>query len=350
MSLRFRRSMKLIPGVRLTFNKDSLGLSFGVPGARYTMNTKGRRTLSTGLPGTGISHVETLSSGRSSSRSSKTGASQEETMQPYETPAHLRPGLFSSKAERELYKFLLDIYKYDSQDTPKEVYEKAAALKSAHPKLGTILDLIIFLHTIADESFDNQKDAWAETIWTNRDKYFNDRFVLKYCKGITPQVSLSPGIFTQETYDIQTFAFMYAELLQNREKFSEALAIIESIDANQYTAISVADIEITMKDYDAAIETTEDIENEDDATAMLLILRGIAFREKEMFDGALECFKRALAKKDRSEILKHRAYFERAENYTRMGKKAMAIKDLEKILVDDSDYAAVSEKLAELEK
>ena len=49
MSLRFRRSMKLIPGVRLTFNKDSLGLSFGVPGARYTMNTKGRRTLSTGL-------------------------------------------------------------------------------------------------------------------------------------------------------------------------------------------------------------------------------------------------------------------------------------------------------------
>jgi tetratricopeptide (TPR) repeat protein len=105
-----------------------------------------------------------------------------------------------------------------------------------------------------------------------------------------------------------------------------------------------------MKDYDAAIETTEDIENEDDATAMLLILRGIAFREKEMYDGALECFKRALAKKDRSQVMKHRALFERADNYTRMGKKAMAIKDLEKILVDDSDYPAVEEKLAALKK
>ena len=348
MSLRFRRSMKLIPGVRLTFNKDSLGLSFGVPGARYTMNTKGRRTLSTGLPGTGISHVQTLSSGRSSSRATRTEQSDQEVMLPYETPAHLRPALFSRKAEREFYKFLLDIYKHDSQDTPKEVFEKANVLKTTYPKLQIALDLIIFLHTIADESFDKQKDAWAEAIWTNRNQYFNDRIVRKYFAGITPQVSVSPGISTQEIYNIQTFSFIYVELLQHREKFAEALEIIESMDANQYTAISVADIEITMKDFDSAIETTEDIENEDDATAMLLILRGIAFREKEMHDGALECFKRALAKKDRSEVMKHRALFERSDNYTRMGKKAMAIKDLEKILVDDSDYPAVDEKLSAL--
>jgi tetratricopeptide (TPR) repeat protein len=271
-------------------------------------------------------------------------------MLPYETPAHLRPGLFSRKAEREFYKFLMDIYKHDSQDTPKEVFEKANVLKTTHPKLQIALDLIIFLHAIGDEAFDTTIDAWAETIWTNRNQYFNDRIVRKYFAGITPQVSVSRGISTQEIYNIQTFSFMYAELFQHREKFAEALAIIESIDANQYTAISVADIEITMKDFDSAIETTEDIENEDDATAMLLILRGIAFREKEMYDGALECFKRALAKKDRSEVMKHRAHFERAENYTRMGKKAMAIKDLEKILVDDSDYPAVNEKLAELKK
>ena len=332
----------------MTFNKDSLGLSFGVPGARYTMNTKGRRTLSTGLPGTGISHVQTLSSGRKSSRTVRTEQSDQEVMLPYETPAHLRPTLFSRKAEREFYKFLMDIYKHDSQDTPKEVFEKANVLKTTHPKLQIALDLIIFLHTMSDESFDKQKDDWAETIWTNRNLYFNDRIVRKYFAGISPQVSVSPGISTQEIYNIQTFSFIYVELLQHREKFAEALEIVESMDANQYTAISVADIEITMKDFDSAIETTEDIENEDDATAMLLILRGIAFREKEMFDGALECFKRALAKKDRSEVMKHRALFERAENYTRMGKKAMAIKDLEKILVDDSDYPAVEEKLSAL--
>ena len=33
-----------------------------------------------------------------------------------------------------------------------------------------------------------------------------------------------------------------------------------------------------------------------------------------------------------------------------MGKKAMGIKDLEKILVDDTDYPEVEKKLAELKK
>lgn len=343
--------MKLMPGVRLNFSKSTMGLSFGVPGARYTINTKGRRTVSTGIPGTGIYNVETLSSGKTSRRSRATSNQSEEvTYRDYEPPATMRPGLFARKWERAFYSFLLDVYRHDAKDTPREVFDKATVLKSAHPQLQIPLDLIIFLHAIGDDSFDKEIDAWGDAIWTNRTKYFNDPIVLKYFKGITPQVTISYGISTQEIYNMQTFLFMWAELLQDRGKYDFALSVIESMPANQYTAISMADIEITMKNYDAAIETTEDIDNEDDATAMLLILRGIAFREKEMYDGALECFKRALAKKDRSEVMKHRAHFERAENYIRMGKKAMAIKDLEKILVDDSDYPAVQEKLDQLKK
>jgi tetratricopeptide (TPR) repeat protein len=105
---------------------------------------------------------------------------------------------------------------------------------------------------------------------------------------------------------------------------------------------------LQQKDYDGVLETTEDIENEDDATGMLLVLRGIAFREQSMHDASLECFKRALAKRSRSEGLLHRAHFERAETYSRMGKRAMAVKDLEKILVDDLDYPEVSTKLEKL--
>jgi len=49
-------------------------MSFGVPGARYTINSKGRRTVSTGIPGTGLYNVETLSGGRGKSRGSTTKA------------------------------------------------------------------------------------------------------------------------------------------------------------------------------------------------------------------------------------------------------------------------------------
>jgi Protein of unknown function (DUF4236) len=55
-SLRFRRSVRLAPGVRLNFNKRSVGVSMGVRGARYSVNSDGRRTRSLGIPGTGLSY------------------------------------------------------------------------------------------------------------------------------------------------------------------------------------------------------------------------------------------------------------------------------------------------------
>jgi hypothetical protein len=54
---RFRRSVKLIPGVRLNFGKRSSSLSFGVRGAHYTVGTRGSRTT-VGIPGTGLSYTQ----------------------------------------------------------------------------------------------------------------------------------------------------------------------------------------------------------------------------------------------------------------------------------------------------
>jgi lipoprotein NlpI len=113
-------------------------------------------------------------------------------------------------------------------------------------------------------------------------------------------------------------------------------------------SISLADIEISAGDFDGAIETTEDIEVFDDATAMLMLLRGVAFRGKDMHEAAIECFKRVLKEKKLTEPLTHRALFERGTTYALMGKKAMGIKDLEKILVDNPDHPEVEKKLTKL--
>lgn len=82
----------------------------------------------------------------------------------------------------------------------------------------------------------------------------------------------------------------------------------------------------------------------------MVVLRGVAFREKTMHEAAIECFKRALMQKKMPEALAHRALFERGVTYGLMGKKAMGIKDLEKILVDNPDNPEVEKKLAELKK
>jgi len=344
MSLRFRRSLKIIPGVRLNFNKDSIGVSLGVRGAHYTMNSKGRRTISAGIPGTGISSVEVLSSGRRTTRSSAQEMMSQEVSGP---PA---PGFFARKVERDLNAFLLDIYNADSKDTPVEVVEKAAALKAKHPSLASAADLITFLHGVTDDKTKIDALTLGNNLWSKRASHFNDPLVSKYFKGIRPSAQITRGISSNEIYNAQTLGFIYAEVLQSEEKYDDAFTVLDQMIPDQLVAISIADIELITKKYDEAIETTEDIENEDDATAMLLVLRGIAFREKTLNDAAVECFKRALSRKDRSEGLLHRALFERAETYARMGKKAMAVKDLEKILVDEPQYPEVEEKLAAIKK
>lgn len=59
MGFRFRKSIKLGKGVRINFNKKSAGISFGTKGARYSINSNGRRTASVGIPGTGLYYTKT---------------------------------------------------------------------------------------------------------------------------------------------------------------------------------------------------------------------------------------------------------------------------------------------------
>jgi len=347
MSLRFRRSMKLLPGVRLNFNKDSVGMSFGVPGARYTINSKGRQTVSTGIPGTGLYNVETISSGRSSRtrRESDEGDTWQESAPPIVPPA---PKLFAKKAERELHKFFLDIYDSAAKDDASSVIEKAAALRAKYEELRYPLELISFLHGIGDDKWEEKARGWGEGLWKNRELLFSDRYVIKYFSAITPMITISRGIETKLHYNQQTLGFIWVEVLQGLGKLDEAVAVLLEMEPDQMVAVSLADIEIGHGDFDGAIETTEDIEVADDATAMLMVLRGVAFRGKEMYEAAVECFKRVLKYKEMTEILEHRVLFERGVTYAAMGKKALAVKDLEKILVDDPDYPEVEKKLKEI--
>lgn len=334
--------MKLMPGVRLNFNKDSIGMSFGVPGARYTINSKGRRTISTGIPGTGIYDVTTLSGGRSSRR-----AAQEEVAQvEYKKPA---PGLFASKGERELSRFISEVFDVNGGvGKAGDIVFSAQTIKGDYPKLAPALDLIAVLHGLRDESTSEAATVLAKELWANRFAIFNNKLVNKYLSDIHPSVQVTPGIYAGGPYTVQTLGFMLSEILQREGKYQDAVAVLHLMAPTQLVGISIADIELSAGDYDGAIETTDDIENIDDATAMMLVLRGIAFREKGLDDGALECFKRAIAKKDRSEGVIHRALFERAMTYKKLGKKAAAKKDLEKILVDDPSAAGVNEALAAL--
>ena len=61
MGLRFRKSFKVAPGVKLNLNKKSSSVTFGGKGVHYTVSSTGKKTKSIGIPGTGLYYTETSS-------------------------------------------------------------------------------------------------------------------------------------------------------------------------------------------------------------------------------------------------------------------------------------------------
>lgn len=69
---RFRRSVKIAPGIRLNLNKNSVSATLGPKGAHYTVNSKGTTTKSVGIPGTGLYYIENSKSNAAKKNSQKT--------------------------------------------------------------------------------------------------------------------------------------------------------------------------------------------------------------------------------------------------------------------------------------
>lgn len=61
MAMRFRRSTKIAPGVKVNLSKKNVGVTVGSKGAHYSVNSSGRKTTTVGVPGTGVSFVDVSS-------------------------------------------------------------------------------------------------------------------------------------------------------------------------------------------------------------------------------------------------------------------------------------------------
>jgi len=80
MGLRFRRSVKILPGVRLNFSKSGVSTSVGTRGAHVTIG-HGQVRETVGIPGTGLSYTEV--------QSTKTGSDNHDTGPPPSDPGRL---------------------------------------------------------------------------------------------------------------------------------------------------------------------------------------------------------------------------------------------------------------------
>jgi tetratricopeptide (TPR) repeat protein len=337
MSLRFRQYLKILPGLKLIVSKRGLGLNLGVRGAHVTVNTQGQFTRSIGIPGTGLSDVKRTSLRKRKKKSSKEyeEVKEYENQIPKPQPKNT-PSIFASKNEKLFFEALtaheIFLYKNLFSIPELELVSKSIAVQ------------------LAIQTDDGMKESihWFEEIWKNKSDLANNKLFKKYVSQIIVVIPVAPGILFQTYLNIQALGLLYIEVLQQAKNFRRAKQIAEELTADQISAISLSEIEVQLGEYDEVLSLTENIDNVDDSTAILLVFRAIALREKKLFDASKEVLKESLKSKKRNPDILHKALFERAKTHIAEGSKAKAKSDLEKIIANDSDYPGVNELLKAL--
>ena len=359
-SFRFRRSVKLAPGLRLNFNKNSMGLTLGPRGAHYTVNTSGRVTTSVGLPGTGLWYQDSYNkntvaktSTRRASRNSNRETESAEDIESADLPEpHFdQPGILAKSPERALWQFLTDFFSNENPaDKKKSLEETQAAaekLRQNFPELSIIIDYLMISPTAGTSAEAALK--LCEKCWAAGDQLLQHPLTKKYFDQISAAIPIAPGIHFKTDYNHNYLAYSYSELLQALGQPDKALEIIKKTPDTPLKELATLDLFLSAKRFVDVIQLTNEVTNDDDATALKLIFRAVAFRDSGKPDIAIEIFKLALSKKQRTQDILNYGLYERACTYVQLKKKDAAIKDLNKVLATDYSNEAAKVKLSELE-
>ncbi|MET4143881.1 DUF4236 domain-containing protein [Arthrobacter sp. UYCo732] len=336
MGFRVRKSFKIAPGVRMTVTPKSLGLSAGVKGARISTNTSGRVTRTLSVPGTGISHVSSTTSRSGNRTPARTGARSAAIAAPAVSPKAPVPGLFAPKWEKELHKALI------AKPDATELARIGSQFEQARP-LAALFEVVRGAIPSGDNHRAVELIGWL--FGTGYDPA-KDAFVTKYLPDHGFRLAIADGIEVSLPLDRDYIGLMLAELQQDAGDLASAVDVVEQLEPSTVTAVSLAELYAELERWDEVVDLTDGLTNEDEAATYLLIQRGIAFREQDFFDAARESFKEALRIRSRPAELRQRALIERGLTYLSEGKRAMARKDFEKVLSENSAYPGLREHLA----
>jgi tetratricopeptide (TPR) repeat protein len=334
-----RKSIQIAPGVRLTASKSGIGYSVGTKGYRVTKHANGRVSRTASLPGTGLSHNSTVRAAPSRRTAAPRGQTKPSPAPPPEAPRPMappKPGMLASKGEKELFAA------YKSGDA--DAIERVA---TAHPEAAypaAVLAGILKLSRPDQQDRSLQLLAWAFSTGAAPE---SDPFISRYV-GIRFELGITDGFRAELGVTRDAIGLALAELYQARDDLGNAIAAVEQLQPTTVAAISLADLYLDAGQPAKAVDLTNGISNQDDTTALLCMLRGVALRDLAQYTAAREAFKEALKSKQRDQVIRHRSLYERSRTYELEGKRAMARKDLERILAEDSSYPWLLDAIAAL--
>ena len=313
MPFRLGKSLKVAPGVRLNVSPRGIGVSGPSWKSLMPRGSAPRRS-------SGRSRASTAQ--RTVQRSAPVSAPKPET-----------PGFFAPRGEKDLFKAL-------TAGDP----EWMAHVGRSEPGYRAVA------YGYAGIMFTGSDPATARGLLTHALSEGGDPgthpFVHRYGPGV--RVGIAPGVEAHVSFGRDALGLALAELHQAAGDLRAAIEVVEQLEPTAHAAVSLAELYCDSGRHQDAVDLTNGLRNEDDVTALLLVYRGVALRELGFHEASREAFKEALKSKARDQDIRHLALSERARTYQAENKKAMARKDLERILAENAGYAGVRERLAEL--
>lgn len=327
-----RKSFKVMPGVRMTVSKSGLSASAGVRGARVSVNSKGHVRGTAGIPGTGVYYTQRLNSGARRSPTARPAAAAPAPRPP------AKPGLGAPKWEKELYKAI-----------QAQRWQDLASIAQAHPVAAPLIGALDGLNAMSTEDNPRAREV-LRWVWSTPIRPENEAFVRTYLPTSHVTINIASGVSGTFPISRDAVGMALVELEQDAGDLDAAIATAEQLDPSVFAAVSLCELYLATQKYSEVISTTDGLNNVDDATCLLIAYRGVALREQGHLTAAREAFKEALKSKSRDAAIRHFALIERAKTQAFDGKRAMARKDLERVLAEDASFPGVRELLAELDE
>jgi tetratricopeptide (TPR) repeat protein len=335
MGFRMRKSFKVMPGVRMTVTPRGVSTSVGSKYGRVSAHSSGRVTTNASVPGTGVSYVSSSSGGRRSPSPSARGSAAQPVPAPA-PPKPAAPGLLAPKWEKELFKALV-----------AQNVGALAGIAQNHPESRHICMAVdAFMYQGPDK--DERGRPILEELWRSGFDPEQDRFMQKYVASATTSISVAPGISASLPLSRQAIGLALAELRQESGDLAGATDLVESLEPSTLAAVSLAELYGAQARWQDVVDLTNGLEGNDDFTIFLLTQRGIALREQGYFEASREAFKSSLSRRSQPAELRHCTLIERAATYQAEGKRAMARKDLERVLAEDATYPGLRQALDSL--
>ena len=334
--MRFRRSVKILPGVRINFNKNSTGLTFGPRGAHYTINSSGRRTSSFGIPGTGIWWQDSYNAKSKARRAAR----QEETVEPLyekEIDEKPKPTFLSKKYEKDVYEALTEMDK-----------DKFAQIAKNYPEAEIFAKFMMVTIMVRSPETGREGLAIGEEVWSRRDELMKNPLYLKYALGIKSQMQIVPGIYYKGPYTAHLLGYLLSELYQVDGQYDKSEAILKSISPDELTPIALLEIDYLQKRYQKVIDETDNPSLESSEDAANQMYRAMAFRETGDVDAAILLLSEIIKSRALDKAINYRSRYERGLTYMKAKQTKKALSDFQFLLAKEGEYLDIKDLIEKL--